>query len=340
MLKRLGSVRTLQSRTRKARTYATSANLKVAVLGAAGGIGQPLSLLLKTYPHGFNQLALYDIVNTPGVAADLSHIPTAVQVKGYIGDAQLDEAVKGAAVIVIPAGVPRKPGMTRDDLFNTNASIVFKLASSIAKNAPDAHVLIIANPVNSTVPIVVETFKKFGVKSAKKIFGVTTLDVLRANTFLGEIAGVDPAKLDVPVVGGHAGPTILPLFSHVAGVKLTQEQLEKLTHRVQYGGDEVVQAKAGAGSATLSMAVAAQRFTTSLLRAIHGEKVSEFAYVQSTVVPGVDYFASRVELGSNGAHQIHPVGKLSAFEETKFKDVVPELQKNISKGVEFVKNQL
>jgi len=293
----------------------------------------------KTQPTGFKNLSLYDIVNTPGVAADLSHIPTPVQVKGYVGDAQLDEAVKGAQVIVIPAGVPRKPGMTRDDLFNTNASIVYKLATSIAKNAPDALVLIISNPVNSTVPIVVETFKKHGVKSAKKIFGVTTLDLLRASTFLGEAVNKDPSKIDVPVVGGHAGVTILPLFSQVPGITLTQEQIEKLTHRVQYGGDEVVTAKAGTGSATLSMAVAAHRFTSSLLRAINGEKVTECAYVQSSVVPGVEYFASRVTLGADGATQIHPVGKMSAFEELKFKEVVPELQKNIAKGVEFVKNQ-
>jgi len=322
------------------RYNSTGSNLKLTVLGAAGGIGQPLSLLFKTQPHNsVKHLALFDIVNTPGVAADLSHIPTHVQVNGFIGDAQLDEAVKGAHVIVIPAGVPRKPGMTRDDLFNTNASIVYKLALSIAKNAPDAHVLIISNPVNSTVPIVVETFKKNGVKSAKKIFGVTTLDILRANTFVGEAANKDPSKIEVPVVGGHAGATILPLFSQVPGVTLTQEQTEKLTQRVQYGGDEVVKAKAGAGSATLSMAVAAHRFTNSLLRAINGEKVTECAYVQSSVIQGVEYFASRVTLGKDGASQVHPVGKMSAFEEQKFKEVVPELQKNIAKGVEFVKNQ-
>jgi len=308
-------------------------------LGAAGGIGQPLSMLLKTHGQGFNQLSLYDIVNTPGVAADLSHIPTAIQVKGFVGDSQLDDAVKGADVIVIPAGVPRKPGMTRDDLFNTNASIVYKLATSIAKNAPNANVLIISNPVNSTVPIVAETFKKHGVTSTKKIFGVTTLDILRANTFVGEAKNMDPSKIEVPVVGGHAGVTILPLFSQVPGLNLTQEQVEKLTHRVQYGGDEVVQAKAGAGSATLSMAQAAFRFTNSIVRAIHGEKLTECAYVQSTVVPGVDFFASRVTLGAQGAQEIHPVGKLSAFEEAKLKEAVPELQKNIAKGREFAKAQ-
>jgi len=341
MLKSVVRSRTARPRRCATRRVYTTApkSLKVAVLGASGGIGQPLSMLLKTHGRGFNSLSLYDIVNTPGVAADLSHIPTAINVKGFVGDSQLDESVKGCDVIVIPAGVPRKPGMTRDDLFNTNASIVYKLATSIAKNAPNANVLIIANPVNSTVPIVVETFKKYGITSTKKIFGVTTLDILRANTFLADFKGLDPSKIEVPVIGGHAGVTILPLFSQVSGVTLTQEQLEKLTHRVQFGGDEVVQAKAGAGSATLSMAVAAFRFTNSLIRAIQGEKVIECAYVQSSVVPGVDYFASKVTLGPQGAHEIHALGNLSAFEEAKLKEAVPELQKNIAKGKEFVKSQ-
>jgi malate dehydrogenase len=326
---------------KNARSFATGKPaLKVAVLGAAGGIGQPLSLLLKQNPRGFNQLSLYDIVNTPGVAADLSHIPTAVKVTGHVGEDQLAEALKGVNIAVVPAGVPRKPGMTRDDLFNTNATIVYKLATALAKYAPQAHVLVISNPVNSTVPIVAETLKKHGVYNPKRLFGVTTLDVLRANTFLAELKGLDPAKTEVPVVGGHAGATILPLFSQVApAVKFQADELEKLTHRVQFGGDEVVKAKAGTGSATLSMAVAAFRFTTALARALHGEKQTECAFVQSSVVDGVPFFASRVELGAEGVAKIHPVGSLSPFEQQKFKEMLPELQKNIEKGVEFVKKQ-
>ena len=84
--------------------------VKVVVCGAAGGIGQPLSLLLKANVL-VTDLALYDIVNTPGVAADLSHINTPANVAGYVGDAQLADALIGADVVVIPAGVPRKPGM-------------------------------------------------------------------------------------------------------------------------------------------------------------------------------------------------------------------------------------
>ena len=83
--------------------------MKVAVLGASGGIGQPLALLLKSNPL-ITQLSLFDIVHTPGVAADLSHICSPAQVTGFMGNDQLEPALTGSDVVVIPAGVPRKPG--------------------------------------------------------------------------------------------------------------------------------------------------------------------------------------------------------------------------------------
>jgi malate dehydrogenase len=89
---------------------------------AGGGIGQPLSLLLKMNKL-VTELALYDIAGTEGVAADLSHCNTPVVVNAYTGEKQLADCLKGCDLVVIPAGVPRKPGMTRDDLFNTNAGV-------------------------------------------------------------------------------------------------------------------------------------------------------------------------------------------------------------------------
>ena len=84
-------------------------NGKVAVLGASGGIGQPLSLLLKNMAK-VSELSLYDIAHTPGVAADLSHIETRAKVRGFMGPDQLHDCVKGSNLVLIPAGVPRKPG--------------------------------------------------------------------------------------------------------------------------------------------------------------------------------------------------------------------------------------
>ena len=75
--------------------------------------------------------------------------------------------------------------------------------------------LIITNPVNSTVPIAAETLKSLGVYDPKKVIGVTSLDIVRANTFVAEAKGLDVKDVDVPVIGGHAGATILPLLSQV-----------------------------------------------------------------------------------------------------------------------------
>merc|ERR1719478_1470959 len=121
-------------------------------------------------------LSLYDVVGTPGVAADLSHIESSTTVQGFVGQEQLGDALTGCDLVVIPAGVPRKPG-------------------------PGAVVNIISNPVNSTVPIAAEVFKKHGCYDPKRLLGVTTLDVVRSNTFVGDLKGVDPALVDVPVIG-------------------------------------------------------------------------------------------------------------------------------------------
>ena len=224
--------------------------MKVAVLGAAGGIGQALSLLLKTQLPVGSELALYDVAPVvPGVAVDLSHIPTAVTVKGY-GKEDLASALVGADIVLIPAGVPRKPGMDRSDLFNINAGIVANLVEAIADNCPNACIGIITNPVNTTVAIAKQVLTKKGVYNKNKLFGVTTLDVIRAETFVAEIHGKNPAEVSVPVIGGHSGTTILPLLSQT-GLSFTDEQIEALTKRIQNAGTEVVEAKAGGGSATL-----------------------------------------------------------------------------------------
>merc|ERR1719421_862800 len=202
-------------------TAGAQRGVKVAVLGASGGIGQPLAMLCKLSPH-IDEVACYDVVGTPGVAADLSHCPTKAKVTGNLpavgtwppsGNSGLQAALTGADVVIIPAGVPRKPGMTRDDLFNTNAGIVKTLVEGCGKYCPSAILGVISNPVNSTVPIAAEVLKKLGVYDPTKLCGVTTLDVCRANTFIAENQGMVASELDVTVIGGHAGITILPLLS-------------------------------------------------------------------------------------------------------------------------------
>jgi malate dehydrogenase len=218
-------------------------------------------------------------------------------VLGFSGAAKMDEALKDADIVVIPAGVPRKPGMSRDDLFNTNASIVKSIAEACAKNCPKACFLVISNPVNSTVPIFAEVLRAAGVYDKRRLFGVTSLDVCRANKFVGDAVGKDPKSLSVPVIGGHAGVTILPLLSQVPGLKLSSDQIQALTTRIQFGGDEVVKAKDGAGSATLSMAWAGAHFAGQVAKALDGQTgIVECTFVENEKAP-TKFFATRVELG-------------------------------------------
>ncbi|KAF7331055.1 malate dehydrogenase [Mycena venus] len=316
------AIRTLAAPSSRLFSSSSARHTKVAVLGAGGGIGQPLSLLLKSDPL-VTSLSLYDIRGAPGVAADVSHVDTASEVKGYAAD-HLDDALEGVQVVVIPAGVPRKPGMTRDDLFNTNASIVRDLAAAVARVAPTACVLVISNPVNSTVPIVAATLEKAGVFDPKRVFGVTTLDVVRAARFTAGVTNAKPSE--TPVTVSSKGKTV------------SGEVYEKLVHRIQFGGDEVVQAKEGAGSATLSMAYAGAKFANAVLRGLNGEKgVTTPTFVKSPLFAdqGIDFFSSNVELGPNGVEKIHPLGELSAEEQKLLDACLPELKKNIEKGKAF-----
>jgi malate dehydrogenase len=320
------------------RAMSTGVERKVCVVGAAGGIGQSLSMLMKMNP-AVTQLSLYDVMGTPGVAADVSHMNTKAVTTGHTGPDELEAALTGCDLVIIPAGVPRKPGMTRDDLFKINAGIVAGVVEGVAKWCPGAMINMISNPVNSTVPIAAEILKKHGVYDPKKLLGVTTLDVVRAKTFYAAKKGLPVTGLDVPVVGGHAGITILPLFSQANPyVELTDEEREALTKRTQDGGTEVVAAKAGKGSATLSMAYAGSKMADACLRGLNGQKdVIECSYVASSVVPGLAYFATKVRLGPSGVEEVMPIGPMIPYEAALVEAMKEELADSIKKGVDFVK---
>ena len=341
--------------------------VKVTVCGAAGGIGQPLSLLLKLNP-AVSELALFDIVNAKGVAADLSHINTPAVVTGHQPANKEDktaivDALKGTDLVVIPAGVPRKPGMTRADLFNINALIIRDLVANIGRTAPNAAILIISNPVNATVPIAAEVLKKLGVFNPGKLFGVTTLDSVRAETFLGELINVNPSQLQgrISVVGGHSGDTIVPLINVTPDVSakvanISKADYDKFVNRVQFGGDEVVKAKNGAGSATLSMAYAGYRFAAGVLNSLGGASTSssgvpDSSYVYLPGVPGgkefsakylngVDFFSVPIVL-ENGVIKsfINPFEhmKITQKEQELVKVALGGLEKSIEQGTNFVK---
>ena len=308
--------------------------MKVSVIGAAGGIGQPLSLLLKNQLPAGSELTLHDLAEvTPGVAVDLSHIPTDVKVSGTAGE-DPSVALKDADIVLICAGVGRKPGMTRADLFNINAGIAKSTAEAIAKQCPKACVCVITNPVNTLVPIVKEVLKKAGVYDKNKLFGVTTLDVIRSQAFIGELKGVKPEDVKIDVIGGHSGVTILPLLSQVEGVEFTEEEIASLTPRIQNAGTEVVEAKV-TGSATLSMAQAACRLAMALVEGLSGKgNPVECSYVDNDKAE-TDFFSQPVRLGKNGVEEILDYGEISAFEKEALAAMQETLAGDVKKGAEF-----
>lgn len=340
--------------------------VSVAVLGASGGIGQPLSLLLKLSPNlNIDTLKLYDLRLSKGVAQDLSHINTDVEVIGVEpkdNDGKplaLKQALQGTDIVIIPAGIPRKPGMSRDDLFKINASIIEELATGIATHAPNAFILTISNPVNSTVPIIKRVLQKAGVFKPSHLFGITTLDIVRAKTFISTQANVNNYNNDdIHVIGGHSGETIVPVYSALPVTNsLSKDELAKLTYRVQFGGDEVVKAKNGAGSATLSMAYSGFKFAEELLKSFGSKSqktIDSFVYLDESIKGAkevkqfiakkfgaefvVDFISLPVYLNSKGVESIDYsiLYKLNDYELGLLKIALEQLKKNIKKGVDFV----
>eukprot|EP01063_Lacrimia_lanifica_P026044 TRINITY_DN3435_c0_g1_i2.p1 TRINITY_DN3435_c0_g1~~TRINITY_DN3435_c0_g1_i2.p1 ORF type:complete len:380 (+),score=163.73 TRINITY_DN3435_c0_g1_i2:128-1141(+) len=312
--------------------------MKVAVLGAAGGIGQTLSLFLKVHLPAGTTLALYDIANVAGVAADVSHVDTQVRTEWYLGKRgsveELEKCVTGADVVCIIAGIPRKPGMTRDDLFNVNAGIVRDLTETVAKCAPGSTLCIGTNPVNSIIPIAAEVLKEWKCYDKNKLLGVTLLDNMRACTFVNEIVQPNTIVKEVPVIGGHSATTIVPLYSlTAAGPRLSDSEMAALRKRTQNAGTEVVDAKAGRGSATLSMGAATAYFIVALVDALLGNrKPCVCTMVDTDGAAKAPYMAWPVRLGPDGVESRLSIGKLSPAEEKELAEAIPILCQDAVKG--------
>jgi malate dehydrogenase len=291
------------------------------------------------------ELCVFDLnvamVPPAGVAADLGHIEKKADVKGYVMEVgknpidHLEECLTGCDLVLVPAGMPRKPGMTRDDLFKVNADIAKGIVEACAKYCPTAVLGLIVNPVNSIVPAMAELYKKKGL-DPMKIVGVTTLDCVRANKFVGQATGKNPNYINIPVVGGHAGTTILPLFSQdKVGKTIDAEKIPDLDKHVQDAGTDVVNAKGGKGSATLSMAYSGARLGGAVLSGLAGRKRTECAYVKSDLFPALPYFASKVVFGEGGVTKVLPIGDLNAHETARLEEVKAALEGEIATGVKY-----
>jgi len=290
------------------------------------------------------ELCIFDLsvamVPPAGVAADLGHLERKSKVKGYMMELgakpidNLEECLTGCHLVLVPAGMPRKPGQTRDDLFKINADIAKGIVEACAKYCPDAVLGMIVNPVNSVVPAMAELYTKKGL-DPMKIVGISTLDVVRANKFVGEETGKNATFINVPVVGGHAGATILPLFSQDKTSKtIPDEKIPDMDKHVQDAGTDVVNAKNGKGSATLSMAYAGARLAKSVLAGLAGKRRIECAYVKSDITE-LPYFASKVLFGKTGVAKVLPLGDLNEYETKRLAEVKEQLKGEIDSGLKY-----
>jgi len=298
-----------------------SVGAKVAVLGAAGGIGQCLSLLLKLSPE-IDEVACYDVVNSPGVAADLSHIPTSAKVTGYLpsplswppsGNTGLSSALSKADLVVIPAGVPRKPGMSLDDLISTNAGIVKSVTENIVKHSPNTIIIVVSNPLD------VMTYQAHLVSAfpRTRVMGMAgILDTARYRAFLAEALNVSPKDIQAMLLGGH-GDTMVPLprYTTVAGIPVTElmgaGELNAIIERTKVGGGELVKlmgtsAWYAPGSAAAQMVEAIvknQRRVLPVCIKLEGEYGIDNCYLGVPAILGKNGVERVIELDLNAAEK-------------------------------------
>lgn len=241
---------------------------KIALIGA-GQIGGNLALM--AVQKGLGDVVLFDVVDgvPQGKALDIYE---STPVDGYsnsLTGTNSYEDVKDADLVIITAGIPRKPGMSRDDLLGTNAKIMTEVATNLKRVAPNAFVIVISNPLDAMVYL----FQKVSGFAKNKVMGMAgVLDAARFRTFISMETGVSVADISAFVLGGH-GDTMVPLprYSYVGGVPLpdypglTAQKIEEMVARTRNGGGEIV-ALLKTGSAFYAPAASAIAMAESILR--------------------------------------------------------------------------
>ncbi len=172
----------------------------------------------------------------------------------------------------------------------------------------------------------------------RRVFGVTSLDEVRAATFVGMATNIDPSTINIPVICGHSGITIVPLLSQCyPPVNIPEKLAKQITENVREAGTKVVEAKDGKGSATISMAWAGARFAIKLVRALRGEdNCVTCGYILSDICD-TKYFALPMMLGRNGVRVAYGLPKMNDYEEELLRLAIPELKKNVEKGIEYAR---
>lgn len=226
-------------------------------------------------------------------------------------------ATKGSDIVIITAGLPRKPGMSRDDLLTANAEIVGKAATETLKYSPDAIYIVLTNPLDTMAYL---TMKMNKLPRERVIGQAGVLDSARMRAFVAMETGVSVENIDCYVLGGH-GDEMVPLTRHsnIAGIPLrdylSSDKLEAILNRTRKGGGEIVNLLK-TGSAFYAPAAAVAQMTEGILKDKH-LIVPCSAYMQGEYGLQDIFFGAPVKLGRKGMEQIIEY-KLDADEKILF----------------------
>lgn len=303
---------------------------KIALIGS-GQIGGTMALLAGQKELG--DVVLYDVVEgvPQGKALDIYETAPIEDFNIKLSGANGYEAIRGADVCIVTAGLPRKPGMSRDDLINTNTKIIKQVAEGIRDNAPNAFVIVVTNPLDAMVYVM----KKVTGFPKNRVLGMAgVLDSARFRAFISMETGVSVEDITAFVLGGH-GDTMVPLprYSTIAGIPLpefpglTKEKIDAMVQRTRDGGGEIVNLLK-TGSAFYAPGAAAISMAESILkdqkRVFPCAVLCEGEYGHSGIFMGVP-----VVLGEGGVEKIVEI-KLSSDEKAaldKSAAAVTELMK-------------
>ena len=287
---------------------------KIALIGA-GNIGGELANLATRRELG--DVILVDIPDKEGVAKGKAlDLMQACALDGYdarvTGTSNYDD-IKGADVVIVTAGVPRKPGMSRDDLLSINLKIIRSVAGNLKEKCPDALVIVISNPLDA---MVYEMKKITGFPRERVIGMAGALDSGRFECFLAEAANVSVKAVQAMVLGGH-GDTMVPVLSYttIKGIPVTQllskEELDQMVERTAVGGGEIV--KLMGTSAYYAPAAGAISMAESYLKAQRRLIVCA-AYLEGEYGYKDIYMGVPILIGPNGMEKVVEV-ELSADEK-------------------------
>ena len=285
---------------------------KISLIGA-GQIGGTLAHLIGT-KELVDEVVLFDVASgiAKGKALDIAQSSSVDGFNVKFSGTDDYKDIKDSDVIIITAGVPRKPGMSRDDLLGINLKIIKQVADGIKKNAPNAFIICITNPLD----VMVMALQKFSGLPANKIVGMAgILDSSRFKLFLSLELNVPVKEIDAMVMGGH-GDTMVPMprFTKVSGKplldlvkegKITEERLEEINQRTRDGGAEIVK-YLEKGSAFYAPAASGVQMAEAYL---NNEKKSLPCAVQLNGEYGVNnvYAGVPVIVGKDGVEKIEQI---------------------------------